>query len=301
MLLESLKVLRRKVAVAVAVTFAAGLAHAASQAEVTEEIVVEGTRLEIEQRVNTFVTGITHRGYAVEPLARWIQPICPLVAGIPSDQGEFILEGVSQAVLAAGAPLAPRKCRPNFHVVITPEPDRLLDLWRKRAPLLFGGETPTAVRRVLNKPRPIRVWYSVAAACPDGVYVAPPGAAGRDLGLVSTMGGNCRLNDTRLESSHVNGFSSVLVIVDLDDIKEIRLGPLTDCIAMVGLAKVDLDGDWGDAPTILRLFAAPGDAVSQRMSGWDRAFLRALYGSSHDARFQRSTIAQRMVRDFVDR
>ncbi|MGH8239223.1 MAG: hypothetical protein ACREXP_19695, partial [Steroidobacteraceae bacterium] len=36
-----------------------------------------------------------HRGYAVESLVRWTKPICPLVAGIPADQGEFILHRVS--------------------------------------------------------------------------------------------------------------------------------------------------------------------------------------------------------------
>jgi hypothetical protein len=91
------------------------------------------------------------------------------------------------------------------------------------------------------------------------------------------------------------------VLVDLDDVKETKLGPLTDYIAMVGLAEVDLDGDWGDAPTVLRLFADSGDAASQRMSAWDSAFLKALYRTSQKSRHQRSTIAQRMVSDFVGR
>lgn len=301
MRLESLKILSRRVAVAAVLSVAAGISYAASRGEITEEVVVEGTRPEIERRVNTFVTGITHRGYAVESLARWNKPICPLVAGIPSHQGEFILQRVSQAVRAAGAPLAPRKCRPNFYVVLTPEPDQLLDLWRKRAPRLFGGQPPAKVRRVLSKPRPIRVWYNAWEMCGEGGDAVIPGAD-TNFGLQNPGGGSvCDLRDSRLIFSAVNGISSVIVLVDLDDIEEVKLGVLTDYIAMVGMAEVDLDGDWGDAPTVLRLFADSGDVASQRMSAWDRAFLKALYDTSQNSRFQRSAIAQRMVRDFVGR
>lgn len=58
----------KNVAVAAALLFAAGLAGAAARDKVTEEVIVEGTRPEVEQRVNTFVKGVTHRGYAVESL-----------------------------------------------------------------------------------------------------------------------------------------------------------------------------------------------------------------------------------------
>jgi hypothetical protein len=99
-----LRILAWHVAVVVGLSIAAPLAYAAApKNKVTEEVIVEGTRPEIEKRAYTFLTGITHDGYAVEPLARWNKPICPLVAGIPAAQGEFILRGVSQAVLAAEA------------------------------------------------------------------------------------------------------------------------------------------------------------------------------------------------------
>src|SRR5262245_687647 len=128
--MESLKVLARRVATAVSLSIAASLAYAAApNNKVTEEVIVEGTRLEIEKRAYTFVTGVTHDGYLTKSLARWDSPICPLVAGIPVDQGEFILRGVSQAALAAGAPLGSETCKANLHVVVTTDPDRLMILW----------------------------------------------------------------------------------------------------------------------------------------------------------------------------
>lgn len=284
-----------------ALALVSGLAGAAATDKVTEEVIVEGTRPEIEQRANTFVTGITHRGYAVESLVRWNKPICPLVAGIPANQGEFILHHLSQAVLAAGGKLATDKdCKPNFHVVLTPEPDKLLDLWRKRAPRMYGMAPPAQVRRILGKPRPVRIWYNVWDVCSDGPQTGSIIGADANFGLqMATPYGSGCLQDSRLQFTRVQSISSVIVIVDLDDTKEIKLGPLSDYISMVGLTDVDLDGTWGDEPTILRLFAASGDAASQKLSPWDRAFLKALYDTSQDDRHQRTEIARSMVRSFM--
>ena len=302
----SLRTLSRPVALAAAVSFAfaAGLACAAdaTQDKPTEEVIVEGTRPEVERRVNTFVTGVTHRGYAVESLVRWDQPICPLVAGIPANQGEFVLGRISQAALAVGAKLGPRDCKPNFHVVLTPEPDELLEGWRKRAPRLFGKAPPAQVRRILGKPRPVRVWYNVWDTCGEGAKTGSIIGADTNFGLqmATPYGGGC-LKDSRLAFSVVQVISSVIVLVDLDDTKQIKLGPLTDYISMVGLTDIDLDGNWGDEQTILRLFAASGDAASQKLSIWDRAFLKALYETSQVDRHQRSEIARHMVRNFMER
>ncbi|HEY7642788.1 MAG TPA: hypothetical protein VH814_23845 [Steroidobacteraceae bacterium] len=279
----------------------ASLACAAPQQDkVTEEVIVKGSRPEVEKRVNTFVSGVTHRGYMVESLVRWNNPICPLVAGIPANQGEFVLQRLSQAVRDVGAPLGPANCKPNFHVILTPDPDQLIALWRKRAPNVFGRAPPQKVRRILGKPRPVRVWYNAWEACAEGVPTGSIVSAETNFGLqMSTpYGGGC-LKDSHIAFTTVNVVSSVIVLVDLDDVQQIKLGPLTDYISMVGLTDVDLDGDWGDEPTILRLFAATGAATSLKMSIWDRAFLKALYSTSQVDRHQRTEIARAMVKDFV--
>jgi hypothetical protein len=220
-----------------------------------------------------------------------------MVAGIPAAQGEFILRGISQAAVAAGARLARRKCKANFHVVVTSDPDQLMVLWRERAPRLFGGESRTAVDHVMGTPRPIRIWYNAQEACTGGGWTATQDAGGA-LAQMFTSGG-CVVKDTRLAFSVVRPISSVIVLVDFDDVKEMKLGALTDYISMVGLAEVDLDGNWGDAPTILRLFSNSADAAAQHMSVWDRSFLKALYNTSQESHFQRSEMARSMVRDFV--
>jgi hypothetical protein len=45
----------------------------------------------------------------------WGQRVCPLVAGLPQAQGEFMLARLSEAARRAKVPLAPEKCQPNFY------------------------------------------------------------------------------------------------------------------------------------------------------------------------------------------
>jgi hypothetical protein len=93
-------------------------------------ITVEAQRATLEKRIRTFVSAIAVAPYQ-ESLARWEDPtlICPLVGGLPRDDGEFILTRLSSIALAAGAPLGPARCRPNFYIIVTSEPDALIKAW----------------------------------------------------------------------------------------------------------------------------------------------------------------------------
>ena len=72
-----------------------------------ETITVEAKRDRaiLEHRVDKFVYGITVAPFE-DSIAQWQKqtPICPLVAGLPRDDGEFILTRLSSIALAAGAP-----------------------------------------------------------------------------------------------------------------------------------------------------------------------------------------------------
>jgi hypothetical protein len=61
-------------------------------------------RQALRRRVNKFVTAVVVQPEN-ESLIRWNAPICPLVAGLPRNIGEFMLARISQAALAARAPL----------------------------------------------------------------------------------------------------------------------------------------------------------------------------------------------------
>jgi hypothetical protein len=105
--------------------------------------------------VKTFVSGITKVPFE-DSLARWQKemPICPQVAGLTHDHGEYILSRLSQNAAAAGAPLAPESCNPNFYVIVTSVPDELMAAWSKRDPWLFGNAGGRKIRQFLTASTP---------------------------------------------------------------------------------------------------------------------------------------------------
>ena len=129
-------------------------------ADSIDTITVEAQRdrAKLEREVNTFVSSMIVPPYRYdESLWRWHDKVCPLVAGLNKEQGEFILARLSEIAKTAGAPLGSETCKPNLYVVVTPDPELLLKQWWRRDIDLFDGEAGPTVKRFLETPRPIRV------------------------------------------------------------------------------------------------------------------------------------------------
>jgi hypothetical protein len=277
-------------------------APAKSQPSDLSTITVEARRARatLEKQVSTFVTGVmTH--YSDESLARWDTAVCPLVAGLPRDAGEFVLARLSQIVRSVDAPLAAEDCRANLYVIVTREPDLLLKSWRRRDAHIFGNAPPGTIRRFLNTPRPVRVWYNADISASDGVLssstlagsvggVASNGALGGGNGGTNSYPTNTRPKPSRLIWNEVQALSSVIVIVDSTKLKAVSIGQLADYIGLIALAEVRLDTDSGTAPTILHLFADSKAATPQQLSAWDQALLKSLYDTPQKSVMQLSQI-----------
>ena len=124
---------------------------------VTVEAVRE--RKELEREVNEFVFAVAVR-YLHDSLSRWNTPICPLVAGLPREQGEFVLGRLSQTASSAKAPLTGEHCKGNFNVIVTPQPETLIRQWQRRDPLMSNGRDGVGyLRDFRDVPRAVRVWY----------------------------------------------------------------------------------------------------------------------------------------------
>src|SRR5580700_10489154 len=74
--------------------------------ETLQEVTVRAHRIELEKRVSKFVNQIAATENGAEGLARWQRSVCPLVSGLPRQDGEFILERLSEIAHVAGVPLA---------------------------------------------------------------------------------------------------------------------------------------------------------------------------------------------------
>lgn len=261
------------------------------------QITVEAQRQAIKRTVDTFVASVTRApaGSTDDTLPRWQAPICPLVAGLPRAEGEFILARLSEIIEAAGAPLAPSKCQPNFYVVVTPNPEQLLKKWSARSDRPFG-DWPKTIREFIEVPRPVRVWYNAEVVSADDEQ---PLSVGADL--AGTAFANVLVNKhasfSRIEFGDVRDFQSVIAIVDISRLSGLEWGQVADYVAMAGLAKVDPDAGVANAPTILSLFGSSAAATAAGLTAWDKSFLKALYHTRQNVRGQRTEIAEHILND----
>jgi hypothetical protein len=252
------------------------------------EVTVEAQQAALRQRVEVYVRGVTQNpGFSdSESLVRWNVPICLFAAGLTAEDLKAVSARLTQIIVSAGAPLAREPCKPNFVIIVTSEPDRVLEAWYARNKQLFGDATLPQVRHFLDPSgsRSIRVWHNI------------------DRGRVSTMRfGHFVPSNRHAESSPfvwnaVLNFFSVFAVVDTNLALHATLDQLTDYIAMAGLSNVDLDADIGSAPSILLLYVS-SPTPPAGLSPWDAAFIKALYQSDQTSRTQRREIAERVMHE----
>lgn len=272
-----------------------------------DQITVEARRERavLERQVSSFVSAISAAPFH-ESLARWIAPVCPAVAGLPREHGEFVLTRVSRIASEAGVPLAAENCRANFLVIVTADPDALLKAWIKRDTSIFGDAGGTKIRAFLNSSRPVRVWYNADLDTAEGLpLTAHDGTAGAPTspvvggGILQGVPSNDHALGFRLKHDEVRGLSSVIVLIDSRRARGVSFGQLADYVALIGLAELRLDAAVGDAPTILHLFSASGKVPPPELSPWDQYFLKALYHTEQSDVMQLSEIKISIVHDVL--
>jgi hypothetical protein len=289
---------------------------------------VTAARAKLAPRVREFVNQITvQEDGGASGLARWgVPPVCPLVSGLPGQEGEFILERLSEIARAAGVPLAGEQCRPNLYILITAKPEDLLrGMERRNRPFTFGYDSrsspPTETPRLvvdefIETPRAVRVWYNANGnddwgkplrfcsqtevdplcftSAKDPMRCGMPNDPARTHVCAKGYAGGSHLTfDT------VWTFWNVFVIVDRRRLQGVKLGQLADYVAIVGFAKLKPGAHLGDAPTILKLFDGTPQAAPAGMTDWDQAFLKSVYATDQRSNLQRRQIAGAMVRQIV--
>jgi hypothetical protein len=284
----------------------------AGNSETLSEVTVTANRIQLEQRVSKFVNQIAAAENGDEGLARWEVPVCPLVSGLPREDGEFILGRLSQIAHVAAVPLGDEHCHPNLYILVTDQPEDLLRGMEKRNRAYTFGydtsfyppvETPAGiVDEFIKTPRAVRVWYSSyeedawgnpLAYCRESDLI-PGGEQSKYVQCGHGVAGG-----SHLVFSSICRISRAFVIVDQKRLHDVKLGQLAGYVAMSGFAKLKPDARLGDAPTILTLFNAAPDAAPAGMTDWDQTFLKSLYATEQRSRLQRSQIARQMVREIA--
>ena len=259
------------------------------RADSIDQINVPAQRDQLKHDVDAFVSNaiVAHDDAALE---RWNVEVCPLVAGINKEQGEFILARLSQIVKTAGAPLGAEKCNPNFFVVFSKDPvPGLTRLANHHDAKAFNSETEARLRQFVETPRPVRVWYNAGRTSVEGVSLVsaildPSSGAARHFsapqGLDPVYNRVSPQFSSRVnESPGKRDILSVIVVIDTTQVRSLNFGQISDYIGMIGLAPIDLDKDLGGTPTIVDVFKDSEGARSAAMTVWDEALLQALYST----------------------
>lgn len=236
-----------------------------------EEVVVEGRRL--EELTRQFVDEVSapprNRG-----LARWRGGVCVGVSGIRQDIARSLADHVSRVAMAYGLRPGDPGCGANILIVFAEDGQSLGDAMVERRRRVFhlgvGGldRGNPALEDFRFSDRPVRWWHvSVPTNANTGeVAIRLPG------GDAPKVVGEGLVNRGRWVRDDLN---KVIVVVDGEAIHGVGLPQLADYLSMVALAQVDPEGDTSQFSTILNLFDDPEG--SPGLTGWDRAYLDALY------------------------
>ena len=269
-----------------------------SPADTDPSIVVTGTRLTREQARERAVEFVRQVGVArgQQAAARWIDPVCPRVAGIAEPYAGIVVARMRAIAEQAGMRIGRENCDPNISVSFVGDAEELMREIDRRSSARLR-EVPVEARRALvDGDAPIRWWYLTGERSRHGM-----GSTSQSL----PMEGDPSVQPVQVEAiSHYD--SSVIstqvnraivhasVVIDLDRVEGRRLDAIAAYAAFVAFAEVRAS-DPPPPGSILGMFGPEPDTRS--LTDWDTAFLRALYRLPLDrpARRHRGILVRDMV------
>jgi len=260
-------------------------------------------RKELERQVKSFVSNVTGPPY--DPVPLWRTPVCPALAGLPKSEGEPVFAQLERTMRALGIPLGEIGCRPNFQIVVSSQPEESIAEMAKTQPEALGDTRH--LQSFISKAQPVRVWYNTELAEHTSAALVMPASRTYGTGLgpnLGTTGGGAAITYVdptrpRFYFSAYRPLVGVIAVVDLRRVQGFDWNQVADYVAMAGLTRVNLEANFGDAPTILRLFSAANTDRPTGLSDWDKALLTELYKSDPQSRSQRLEVSMHMTNDIA--
>ncbi|WP_054111913.1 hypothetical protein [Brevundimonas sp. AAP58] len=261
-----------------------------------EDVVVTGRSL--DTMIRNFV------GEVAEPnrgrgLARWDGEICVGVSNLQADAAQYLADRVSTVAEDLGLQPGAPGCAPNILVIATDDAEgiaRTLVSERRRAFRMGGAGMDrggSALEDFVETDRPVR-WWQMAVPVDAETGARATRLAGDCNGIKCGGGGGQTVlafapstnvfAASRLRTQFVDNLIRAVVIVDVDQVRDVSILQLADYIAMVSLAQIDPDADTRGYASILNVFNDPDGSAS--LTNWDQAFLGGLYAAERNAAAQ---------------
>ncbi|MBA2589406.1 MAG: hypothetical protein H0U98_12370 [Alphaproteobacteria bacterium] len=226
--------------------------------------------------INAFVESHTARTH-LGRIARWDDPVCPGIAGLPANFGKFILERIRTVAAAAGAKVDPEGCRANISIVFTTSPQALIDGLRAKDPVMLGYfDNSDQADKLAKVNHPIQAWYVTKTVDLRGKWTID--ANSRYLHSSANYETSAS-NGTRVGDGLNSAFFSITVVADPSKLGAFEIGALADNVAMLALSQPSTLDECTALPSIenLALTGCTAAAKLPAMSANDSGFLYGLY------------------------
>ncbi len=295
---------RRLAGAAGAALMAAGPASA-TQATNPATSQVSGVTVTAPGKASPLVNPETQfvRGHLAEnrnqQYARFRDPVCVRVVGLPPEFDAFIAKRVVDLAKEVKAPVdASSTCTPNVNVVFSQKPQAQLDDIAKRRDILFGFHFVAETKRLSTFSRPVQAWYVTQTQDTTGKRVLElmdphpydPGE-GKSPAVMGKAGSRLG-NDMSTELVHV------LILADANKVADEKIGAIADYVAVLALARWNGLEKCNSLPTILNLMAdgCDADEIAEAATPTDLGLLEGLYSVDprESGTLQRASIADRM-------
>jgi len=261
---------------------------AAAPAFAQDSIIVEGERIETAD-VRSTARDITVGSQATQvPLSRFQRPICPGVWGMTEENAQAVLDRIVFNALEADVPVAEEpNCGANVWVVVVSDAPATFENLREDDSFLTRHLTRYQVRKVRDQEGSALGWNLISTRNPDTGEVQPDGfELASAFQEAANNGEPPPVNEvgrmSRLELGIRTDIELSVVLVERSALADLDSVALADYATMRLLAYTEPPSDDGPVSTVLSLFQ-PGDVgelAPQRMTAFDRAYLRAIYRSS---------------------
>jgi hypothetical protein len=304
----------------IALSLACALLLGAQAPAPTDSVTVTGQKEALRKTIDAFIASQAAPTGALDKMARWRVPICPMVVGVPKEFARFVERRVRDVATQAGAPVGGASCVQNVSIIFTLEPQTIVNEIRRRNPAFMGYHHSSAEADELALvSHPIQAWHMTGTRDvrgslePDNprnqtnmlsiTYPAVPPPEGQ---MVTIHLPNARASS--ITGGHLsNGLSSefihVLIVADRKWAADPEIGAIADAIAMLALSRPVLSDTCLDLPSILNLLAkdCPRGAEIKAATQGDIAFLHGLYKMMPDAKLskQRDEVAYQMQQEIT--
>lgn len=194
-------------------------------------------------------------------LARFLEPVCPQVLGVPGSKAEAIEDRLRRDAEAARVRLGAAACQPNLVVVIAADADGFIATMRKRHGSFFDDLQDVDLRDAFRK-GPVHAWRLIEERDEDGA----PKTALSDSHSSSVF-------SQPTQAATVNA----VVVLDKKIVLDKTIAQIADYVAMRTLAGAHPPENGNAVDTILALFDSEVAERPRELTAMDAKLLAGLY------------------------